>query len=276
MSAEAVVLCGGGAAILLQIAHPSVAAGVARHSDFASAPLRRLEGTLDFVTAVVHGTDRDRAIVRARVNRAHRVVRGETDGAAYDAADPDLQRWVAATLYVAAREAHARAFGPASAAASQSLLDTFRAIGTELQMLPGAWPSTVIEFDQWWSAELASKQVGEDARAVFEQLRRPVAAPWLLRGIIPLVMRVSLAFLPNRLRRAFYPDWSKSDRFAAELFWVTVVPLYRVMPRGIRTALVGRQLRHVRRKDVRRKQVRRKPRRHGCSCRRGFRSPLQR
>jgi hypothetical protein len=39
---EAILLLGGGRALLLQVAHPLVAAGVAEHSNFRTAPLTRL------------------------------------------------------------------------------------------------------------------------------------------------------------------------------------------------------------------------------------------
>lgn len=242
MSAEAIVLCGAGAAILMQIAHPAVAAGVARHSDFAQDPLRRLEGTLNYVIAVVHGTERDRELVRARVNRAHSFVRGE----GYDADDAELQRCVATTLYVAARDAHARAFGEANLAASQSLLNCFEAIGTELGMPAGSWPSSIAEFDRWWEAELVNKHVGEDARGIFWQLRHPAGAPWLIRIMMPAILRISLAQLPAKLRKEFCPGWTKRDRFLVELFWAVMVPVYRLLPRRVRTAHIGWQLRQLR------------------------------
>src|SRR5439155_493306 len=40
---------GGGRALLLQVAHPLVAAGVAAHSEFRAHPLRRLWRTLDLM-----------------------------------------------------------------------------------------------------------------------------------------------------------------------------------------------------------------------------------
>jgi uncharacterized protein (DUF2236 family) len=43
---EAVLLAAGQTALLLQIAHPHVAEGVAHHSDFEADPWRRLRGTL--------------------------------------------------------------------------------------------------------------------------------------------------------------------------------------------------------------------------------------
>ena len=56
VAAEPALIAGAGRALLLQLAHPKVAQGVADHSDFENDPLPRLTGTLDFLTFVVWGT----------------------------------------------------------------------------------------------------------------------------------------------------------------------------------------------------------------------------
>ena len=52
---ELFLLAGGAAALLLQVAHPLVAAGVDQHSDFRRSPHRRLLRTLDTTLAIVFG-----------------------------------------------------------------------------------------------------------------------------------------------------------------------------------------------------------------------------
>ena len=56
VAAEPALIAGGGRALLLQLAHPKVAQGVADHSGFEDDPLPRLAGTLGFLTFVVWGT----------------------------------------------------------------------------------------------------------------------------------------------------------------------------------------------------------------------------
>ncbi len=233
------MLAGGGAAILLQLAHPTVASGVAHHSNFAGAPLGRLEQTLNYVNAVVHGTDADRAQVRRHVNRRHASVPGAFD------AGPQL--WVAATLLRAGERGYERAFGPLGDDDREALRYTFSALGTELQLPADAWPASIVEFDAWWLGALADARVTDDARLAFARLRHPDAAPWWLRAVLPLIWCVSLAELPPRLRRDFDPGWSKRDRFVAELFWAVATPLYRALPRRARTWPTRRQLRALRR-----------------------------
>src|SRR5438093_5430369 len=57
---ERVLLAGGPAALLMQLAHPLIAAAVARHSGFRHDPMRRLRGTLHAVLAITFG-DRPQA-----------------------------------------------------------------------------------------------------------------------------------------------------------------------------------------------------------------------
>jgi len=65
VDAEAALLLGGGRALLMQLAHPLVARGVAEHSDFAENPFARLQRTLDATYTMVFGTaDQARADIQ--------------------------------------------------------------------------------------------------------------------------------------------------------------------------------------------------------------------
>jgi len=96
---ELALLLGGGRALLLQVAHPLVAAGVAEHSDFRENPWKRLEGTMNAVWAVVFGTRAQADRAARRVRAMHSRVQGHTAaGTPYSALDPELLLWVHATL----------------------------------------------------------------------------------------------------------------------------------------------------------------------------------
>src|SRR2546428_4859293 len=76
VSREPAVLFGGGCALLLEVAHPLVAAGVAEHSDFRRDPFGRLQRTLTAISAMAL-EPRAVAIAAARgVVRSHERVRG--------------------------------------------------------------------------------------------------------------------------------------------------------------------------------------------------------
>jgi uncharacterized protein (DUF2236 family) len=97
---EAFLLLGAGPrALLLQIAHPAIAAGVADHSNFRADPWARLAGTLRSYLRIVYGTTTEARAEIRRLNEMHRGVRGSMPGGgAYAARDPELALWVHATL----------------------------------------------------------------------------------------------------------------------------------------------------------------------------------
>src|SRR5438477_8172854 len=91
---ENVLLLGGGRALLMQLAHPKVAAGVDEHSDFRAHPVRRLRRTVRMTMAIVFGDQKTAEAAALAVNRVH----GRVRGGDYQALDPDRLLWVHATL----------------------------------------------------------------------------------------------------------------------------------------------------------------------------------
>src|SRR2546428_7404468 len=72
---ENILLLGGGRALLMQLAHPKVAAAVDEHSDFRSHPVRRLRRTIRMTMAIVFG-DRETALAAARAVNRHTAASG--------------------------------------------------------------------------------------------------------------------------------------------------------------------------------------------------------
>src|SRR4051812_50198408 len=71
------MMLGGGRALILQVAHPTVAAGVGQFSDYAAAPWKRLTGTLDLYLRVIYGgRDETAAEARERPRAGHRQNKG--------------------------------------------------------------------------------------------------------------------------------------------------------------------------------------------------------
>src|SRR4051812_187112 len=72
---EGVLLLGGGAAIILQLAHPLVAAGVAQHSNYRDDPWGRLYRTLDVTTKIVFGPTPVAEESARRLRHVHGLIR---------------------------------------------------------------------------------------------------------------------------------------------------------------------------------------------------------
>ncbi|HEY1531605.1 MAG TPA: oxygenase MpaB family protein [Galbitalea sp.] len=240
-ASDGVLIAGGARAILLQVADPVVAAGVARHSDFAHRPVERLRNTLTFAYAVVLGTPEDVARVTAWVNRAHGpVVRAE---------DAQLQLWVAATLYETAVRVHERVFGRTNAALADELYRAYSALGTALQMPAALWPEDRASFSEYWDARVAALDVSDDARGVADDLFAPVVAPLWLRAGLPLARVLTLDLLPAPLREAYGFEWSPALTRRADRAWSVIRVLARLTPHRLRSTPARRYLRRLRRTD---------------------------
>ena len=148
VNGEAVLLLGGGRALLLQVAHPGVAAGVAEFSNYREDPWRRLYRTLDTTLSIVFGDDETSKAASTRLRRVHTRVAGTDDrGEPYRALDPELLLWVHATLidtslaiytrYVAQLTARrARALLRRDEDARRGLLDPARGDARRLRRVP--------------------------------------------------------------------------------------------------------------------------------------------
>jgi uncharacterized protein (DUF2236 family) len=82
-------------AIVLEILHPSVVAGVQDLSNYRQDPFQRARATLGYVLTTTFGNTEAATAVIERVKHVHSFVTGtRPDGVPYHALDPDLIAWV--------------------------------------------------------------------------------------------------------------------------------------------------------------------------------------
>jgi uncharacterized protein (DUF2236 family) len=250
--AEGVLLLGGGAAILLQLADPRVARGVARHSGFRERPLDRLLGTLDYVYAIGFGDDAVTAAAVRAVNARHAPVRAvASDGRpAYSAFDADAQRWVASTLLAVALELHERLWGPLDPAAGDAIVRGYAPLGLRLQAAHAGWPQSRAEFDVWWAQRLAALEVGTEARSVARSLLSGASAlPFGATALLPPVRLITAALLPPPIRAAYGFRWTPRVERVANGWLDAIALAWPLLPRAIRHAPMRGSLRRARRRS---------------------------
>src|SRR5918995_5645821 len=71
ISRESVLLLGGGRALILQVAHPGVAAGVAQHSDYRTDPWGRVYRSVDTALRIAFGDAETSLAAAERLRRGH-------------------------------------------------------------------------------------------------------------------------------------------------------------------------------------------------------------
>jgi len=110
-----VVAAAGSAAIVMEVLHPSVMAGVSSQSTFRTQPLRRAQNTLGYVLRTTFGSTPSATAVIERVHRIHSRIEGvRPDGVAYQALQPELIAWVHTCIPWAIMTAYDRYRGPLS------------------------------------------------------------------------------------------------------------------------------------------------------------------
>ncbi len=223
VSGEPVLLFGGGRALLLEIAHPLVAAGVAGHSNFRADPFGRLQRTLDAMSAIAF-RDRNSALTAARsVEAAHVRVQGRlahaagpfVAGTAYHGRDPDLMCWVWATLVDTAVVVYERFVATLTPLAREAYYRDqsamARVLGVPADRVPADWTAFRAYFDALLDSDVLT--VTPDARDIAEAVLHPPGAA----QAGGLVRTITAGLLPPRLRQAFGLDWGprREARLAA-------------------------------------------------------------
>jgi uncharacterized protein (DUF2236 family) len=236
---ERVLLAAGPAALLLQLAHPLVAAGVAEHSDFSGDPMRRLRGTLDATLTVVFGDRQQAHAAAARVGRQHRTVIGRSTvpvghfpaGTPYRAGDPELARWVHATLVWTALELYDRFVVPLPHVRRAAYLVEMSTFGRLFGVPDRLLFTDYDRFEDYVRGVDADGvlAVGPHARAAAAQILTAGATD-LPRPLPSAASRaaglLAAGLLPPRLRAGYQLPWGPRERAA-----------YTALGRASRTAL---------------------------------------
>lgn len=238
------ILGAGPRALLLQLAHPAVAAGVAEHSDFRSDPWRRLDATLRSYLRIVYGSlDAARGEIR-RLNAMHRGITGN----GYAARDPALSMWVHATLIDSTIVANDAWLGPLSRDRVARFYEETRPIGLAFGVPESTMPRDLDGFQAYVEEMLAPAgpvRVGPTARDLARVIIHPPLPGRLSllpipTGIYDWTMWPSLSLLPPQVRDAYGFRWGVPERavtrwlVAGWRVWNPLVPAaIRQMPQAL-------------------------------------------
>jgi uncharacterized protein (DUF2236 family) len=240
---EAAVFLGAGRALLLQLAHPWVAAAIAEHSTTFVDPIGRFHRTFDVVFAMVFGS-LDRALLSARqLHRRHSMIVGEMPetagpfaaGSRYSANDIPSLRWVHATLVESALMAHDLVLPPLSTEERECYWAESRTYGAMFGLadddLPADWAGFAAYTTEMMQSETLT--VSPAAREIAAQILGG-ARPWLRP---PRWYRAHTAkMLPERLRAGFALALDERDVRSADRVLQWLRRVYPILPDRLRYA----------------------------------------
>lgn len=218
------LLLGSGRALLLQVAHPTVGAGVADYSDFRARPWQRLQRTVDSLMLQTYGGQR--SLVEAeRLRELHKGFQGvDHHGHRYSALNPDAYWWVHATLFEGTLDVHANFGKPLPLGEQRRLYAEWRELGEVLGIKAHRMPASLDGFWEYFHDMVANHL--EDNKSVQDVLSsladpHPMKPPWPFlpdmawRVAGPLaskaMMTATAGTLPPLLRERLGLQWTAQD-----------------------------------------------------------------
>jgi uncharacterized protein (DUF2236 family) len=213
INGETAMMLGGGRALILQVAHPLIGAGVDRYSRYKADRWRRLTHTLDTMGQILFG-DTETALEAARRMRlAHEriqgmVAEGRAAGQAYQASDPSLILWVWATLVDTSIAVYDRYVASLSTDEIETYYEEQKRFAHVCGVPESVCPATYAAFGRYWS-EITSRtlEATPAAREIVRLVLNPLDLPRVAAPLLQLVSVSTAGLLPVRLRDELDIGW---------------------------------------------------------------------
>jgi len=244
--------------LLLQVAHPTVGAGVRDYSDFERRPWERLLRTIDYVSVLVYG-GREAARAGRGLRAMHSRIKGvRPDGRRYSALEPEAYAWVHATLIDTYVSGHAHFGSPLTPEETERFYGEYRRLGRLIGVREGDLPPTWEEFRQYFRRMLheelvATESVGQVVRMIRDVPAPPVPVPksvW--RALRVPASRAlwlgGIGLLSPAVRRRLGLNWSRLDEAQFRALGRASRALTAVMPE--RLQVTGPAQLRWRRKEI--------------------------
>jgi uncharacterized protein (DUF2236 family) len=235
-----IVIGAWGPAILLQFAHPAIAAGVHDHSSFRGglhSGFRRMFSTVRAMLSITFGDDEQMIGAAAGINAIHDRVHGR----GYSAHDPELQRWVHATLLEATLDTYERFVEPVTIHERDRYCAEAAIMEPLLGMPRGTLPRSSAELATYTRAMLAggSLTVTDTSRALAKAVLSPPRWYVAWPAFRPLQL-FTIGSLPPAIRNAYEFEWRERDERALARWTMLIRTSLRLLPRAAREWPIAR------------------------------------
>jgi uncharacterized protein (DUF2236 family) len=248
---EAIINLGGSRAVLMQLAHPLVATGVAEHSNYLSDPLGRALRTFVLGQLLTFGNSAKAHKAGRTINRLHSHVHGSlpasagnfASGTPYKARDPELLLWVHATLIDTILLIYPLLFRPLSEEEQDQYYQESKEMVRLLGLSSHDMPETTGDLRQYVHDMVYSNKLAATAQA--RQIARVVLFPPVPRVLHPLLLfnlHFTIATLPPPVREIYGLEWSKRQQVAFDLSTFGMRTVIPRLPLSLRVLPITRRL----------------------------------
>ena len=239
---EAAAFLGAGRALLLQLAHPWVAAAIADQSQVFTDPIGRFHRTFNVMFTMVFGTPDQALAVARRLYRRHALVVGVLPTAAgpfaagspYYANEISALRWVHATLVETALLAHDLVLPALSDDAREQYWSEARLYAALFGIPPDSlapdWKSFMAYREAMTESDVltVSPAARDIVRQIFSGAATRIRPPLWYRALTAQI-------LPARLRMAFELPLGEAERRSASRALKWMRRTYPSLPDRLRT-----------------------------------------
>jgi uncharacterized protein (DUF2236 family) len=230
--------------LLLQVAHPTVGAGVHDFSDFEQRPWDRLLRTLDYVNLLVYGGP-EAVPAGRRLRELHKGFRGvREDGARYSALEPEAYAWVHATLIDTYVAGHAQFGRPMRRDQIERFYSEYRGLGRLIGVRERDLPPDWAGFRRYFERVVAEQLVRtESVDRVLRSVRNAAAPPVPVPDPVWRAARLPAAralwlggvgLLDPLLRRRFGIRWNRIDEATFRTLGALMRATEPVMPQRLK------------------------------------------
>lgn len=228
-------------AFAMQVAHPTIDAGVGQHSVYKTDPWGRAKRSTEMLWPVVYARPEVAVQKGIELRELHRAIKGtDKQGKRYNALNPEAYGWVHGTGFDAMVRMHELFGTPPGPEKRAQMFEEWRRMGLMLGLREEDLPRTEEAYWEYFEDMIQNRlEIGEVAsdllgKTYYLEIPRPpgssVPEPvWkLMLHLVSPVARLNLrGTLPESFRERFGIKWSRTDEIA-----------FRALRRGVR-AVVG-------------------------------------
>jgi uncharacterized protein (DUF2236 family) len=243
---EPFLVVGGGRALLMQVANPLVAQGVIDHSGYAEDPFGRLVRTVRWLVAVAFGTKAEARAASATVMRVHATVRGSLAvanhtpglpaGTAYSALDPDLARWVLATIIESMLATYAAMVGELPRADADAFVREWGVVAPLVGVPATHTWNDAHALQAYVDGEVTRLRPVPASRDAARVVLQPPLPTRALRPATAWVAFLTTGLLPPPLRHGYALRWTPAHAAAHAATCTSMRQVHRVLPRRLRVS----------------------------------------
>jgi uncharacterized protein (DUF2236 family) len=210
---ERAVALSGPRALLMQAAHPLAVSGLLAHSTAMDEPYDRLARTAEVMSTIGFGSRAEADRVTRRVRGLHKQVRGKIRqptgsfpaGTPYRADQPDLLLWVLFTLVDSGLVVYQLYVDKLADAEQAAYWEDYKQVGRLFGLRDRDMPGTLADLRDYKSEMLSGEtlHVSDWARRRAREIVLEPPVPWLARPLLETVNFITIALLPDRIRREY-------------------------------------------------------------------------